>query len=90
MLSRSPIPICCSLRDRIGWRQLISAERMEASYPKAWAYLTSYRDDLRLREAKRNRMAMLPRLLLMTISGTGSAAIRIWTNRKSSSLCARA
>jgi len=34
---------------------LISAERMEASYPKAWAYLTSYRDDLRLREAKRNR-----------------------------------
>lgn len=35
--------------------QLIDAATMAARYPKGWAYLNSYRDELRLREAKRDR-----------------------------------
>jgi len=34
---------------------LIDAATMQADYPKAWAYLTSYRDTLRLRESTRDR-----------------------------------
>ena len=28
---------------------------MQSAYPKAWAYLASYRDDLRFRELQRDR-----------------------------------
>ena len=38
-----------------GGVRLIDATTMQATYPKAWAYLTSYRDDLRLREAQHDR-----------------------------------
>ena len=34
---------------------LIDATTMQAKYPKAWAYLRSYRDTLRLRESKKDR-----------------------------------
>src|SRR5262249_40880760 len=34
---------------------LIEAATLRASYPEAWTYLTSYRDELRLREARRDR-----------------------------------
>ena len=35
--------------------KLINAGIMSASYPKAWAYLNSYCDDLRFREANHDR-----------------------------------
>jgi hypothetical protein len=35
--------------------RLIDAATMRADYPKAWAHLTSHRDILRLREARRDR-----------------------------------
>lgn len=35
--------------------RLIDAETMQTHYPLAWAYLRSFRDRLRLREAKRDR-----------------------------------
>jgi hypothetical protein len=35
--------------------RLIDETTMKRSYPKAWKYLSSYRDILRLREAKRDR-----------------------------------
>lgn len=35
--------------------KLIDAATMQTTYPKAWAYLASYRDDLRLREAQRDK-----------------------------------
>lgn len=41
-------------RTKAGVR-LIEAATMRASYPKAWAYLGSYRDELSRREAKRDR-----------------------------------
>lgn len=37
-----------------GEAKLISAKTMQEEYPKAWAYLNSYYDDLRLREAQRD------------------------------------
>jgi hypothetical protein len=38
-----------------GGVRLIDAATMQSAYPKAWAYLASYRDDLRLRESQRDR-----------------------------------
>jgi type I restriction-modification system DNA methylase subunit len=38
-----------------GGASLIDVATMRATYPKAWAYLSSYRDELRLREAQRDR-----------------------------------
>ena len=35
--------------------RLIDPAAMQATYPKAWAYLSSYRDELRLREAQYDR-----------------------------------
>lgn len=35
--------------------RLIDEATMQAAFPKAWAYLNSYREVLRLREAKRNK-----------------------------------
>jgi hypothetical protein len=35
--------------------RVIDPVAMQAAYPKAWSYLTSYREELRLREARRDR-----------------------------------